>query len=198
MDLNLRRRGALVKGKEIHRALNRMIDGRHFSDLEIPLIIVATDLHSGDEVVMDSGPVADAVRASMSIPGVIEPIEIDGRLLTDGAVVDPLPAGVLRAAGAHHLIASNVAGLGTVSRETDGVANLGLFGMMNRVTALREQQIIGRQGDLVDGMIRPRVYASSALDFRQIDQFVEAGAAAARLQLPEFEKRLRTAARRGR
>ena len=198
MDLNLRRRGSLVKGKEIHRALQRMIEGRDFSDLEIPLIIVATDLLTGEEVVLDSGPVADAVRASMSIPGIIEPLEVNGRLLTDGAVVDPLPASVLRAAGAHHLIASNVAGLGTVTDDVDGIASLGFLGMLNRVTALREQQIIGRQTELLDGVIRPRVYAASALDFRQIDQFVEAGAAAARLQLPEFEKRLSVAARPGR
>jgi NTE family protein len=198
LDLNVRTRGALLKGKEMHRALNRFLDGRHFADLAIPLVVVATDLHTGEEVILDSGSVADAVRASMSIPGIIEPVELGGRLLTDGAVVDPLPASVLRAAGAHHLIASNVAGLGSGSAERDGIGSLGFLGMMNRVTALREQQIIGRQISLVDGVIRPRVYASSALDFRQIDQFVEAGAAAARLQLPEFEKRLTSAARRGR
>jgi hypothetical protein len=49
---------------------------------------------------------------------------------------------------------------------------------------------------LVDGVIRPRVYAASALDFRQIDQFVEAGAAAARLQLPAFEQRLTSGSKR--
>ena len=62
----------------------------------------------------------------------------------------------------------------------------------------REQHIIGRQLALVDAVIRPRVHPSSALDFRQIDQVPEAGAAPARLQLPEFEKRLTSAARPGR
>jgi NTE family protein len=198
LDVNVRTRGALLKGKEMHRTFQRILDGRQFSDLEIPLMVVATDLHSGQEVIIDKGSVADAVRASMSIPGIIEPFEIDGRLLTDGAVVDPLPASVLRAAGAHHPIASNVAGLGSGAADQDAIASLGFLGMLNRVTALREQQIIGRQTSLVDGVIRPRVYAASALDFRQIDQFVEAGAAAARLQLPAFEKRLTSAARPGR
>jgi NTE family protein len=198
LDVNLRTRGSLLKGKEMHRTFQRILDGRQFTDLEIPLIVVATDLHTGEEVFIDKGSVADAVRASMSIPGIIEPLELDGRLLTDGAVVDPLPASVLRAAGAHHLIASNVAGLGSGAAEHDGIASLGFLGMVNRVNALREQQIISRQTSLVDGVIRPRVYAASALDFRQIEQFVEAGAAAARLQLPEFEKRLTSAARPGR
>jgi NTE family protein len=199
MDLNLRMRGSLLKGREIHRTFKSWVQGREsFDDLEIPLYVASTDLLTGEEVVLSSGSVSDAIRASISIPGVIEPWPVNGRILTDGAVVDPLPATVLKAAGVHRLVASNVAGIGTVTEDVDAVTSLGLLGMVNRVNALREQQIIGRQMSLVDGVIRPRVYAASALDFRQIDQFVEAGAAAARLQLPEFEKRLTSAARPGR
>ncbi len=190
MDFNVRTRGSLLKGQRIHRAIERWSDGRTFADLDIPLYIVATDLLTGEEVTITSGSVADAVRASMSIPGVIDPFEVDGRVLTDGAVVDPLPASALRAAGLHRLVASNVAGLGMVKEDIAVVRSLGLFAMMNRVTALREQQIIERQSDLIDAMIRPRAYAANALDFGQIEQFVAAGEAAARLQLPLFEEKL--------
>lgn len=199
MDMNLRFRGSLLKGREIHRTFLSWVEGREtFDDLEIPLYVASTDLLTGDEVVLSSGSVADAIRASISIPGVIEPWPVDGRLLTDGAVVDPLPASILKAAGVHRVIASNVAGIGTAPEDADAVRRLGFLGMINRVNALREQQLIDRQIRLVDGVIRPRVYAANALDFRRIDQFVEAGAAAARLQLPEFEKRLTSAGRPGR
>jgi NTE family protein len=68
----------------------------NFSDLQIPLTLMATDLHARTPVVFTEGLLKPAVAASMAVPGLVRPIEIDGRVLVDGGAVDPLPFGVLR------------------------------------------------------------------------------------------------------
>jgi NTE family protein len=67
-----------------------------FEKLRIPFVAVATDLDSGDEVVLDRGSVVDAVRASVSLPGFLAPHIHEGRILIDGGAVNPLPADVAR------------------------------------------------------------------------------------------------------
>jgi NTE family protein len=69
---------------------------QNFSDLQIPLTLMATDLHARTPVVFTKGLLKPAVAASMAVPGLVRPIEIDGRVLVDGGAVDPLPFGVLR------------------------------------------------------------------------------------------------------
>ena len=67
-----------------------------FAELEIPLIVPATDLYGRSEVVFSTGPLKPAVAASMAVPGLVRPVEHNGRVLVDGAAVDPLPFEHLR------------------------------------------------------------------------------------------------------
>jgi len=67
-----------------------------FAQLEIPLIVPATDLYGRSEVVFSAGPLKTAIAASMAVPGLVRPVEHDGRVLVDGAAVDPLPFEHLR------------------------------------------------------------------------------------------------------
>ena len=62
-----------------------------FSKLQIPLLLIATDLYARREVIFSEGPLRPAIAASMAIPGLVQPVEMDGRILVDGAAVDPLP-----------------------------------------------------------------------------------------------------------
>jgi NTE family protein len=76
-----------------------------FDDLPIPFRCVATDMLSGEGVVLHDGPLAKAVRASMAIPGVFTPVEIDGRVLADGGMVENIPVETVRAMNAEVVIA---------------------------------------------------------------------------------------------
>jgi len=76
-----------------------------FEELPIPLHLVATDFGTGEQVVLSRGRLADAIRASISIPLVLPPWRVDGRLLVDGAVCDPLPVDVAVREGAEVIIA---------------------------------------------------------------------------------------------
>ena len=81
---------------------------KSFDDLSIPFRAVATDLATGQPVVLDKGPLVDALRASMSIPALFPPVMIDDRLLVDGGVSNNLPIDVARAMGADIVIVSSI------------------------------------------------------------------------------------------
>jgi len=98
----------LVRGERVRDYLASHIGEMTFDQLRIPLALVAVDLLSGEEVVLQSGMVADAVRATISLPGVFAPFPLDGRLLADGGILNNLPADVVRRMGAEVVIAVNV------------------------------------------------------------------------------------------
>ncbi|HJV59902.1 MAG TPA: patatin-like phospholipase family protein, partial [Albitalea sp.] len=81
---------------------------RRFDALPIPFRAVATDMESGRPVVLDGGDLALALRASMSVPGLFAPTEVDGRILGDGGLVDNVPIDVARAMGADVVIVVNI------------------------------------------------------------------------------------------
>jgi NTE family protein len=86
-------------------ALEPPFGGRTFQEATIPLHIVATDLMNGERVVLSEGSVLDAVRASIAIPYVWRPWEVNGRVLLDGCLSDPLPVDVAMREGAHVILA---------------------------------------------------------------------------------------------
>jgi NTE family protein len=93
-----------LKGNKVLEMLREGLEGADFLDLAIPLAVVAVDINNGEEVILDSDSVADAVRASMAMPGVFEPVNLNGRWLVDGAVVNSVPASVLVRKGMNHVI----------------------------------------------------------------------------------------------
>ena len=107
-DLTLIRSGLLDGDKKLRELFCMHSDKKNFSELEIPLKVVAADMHSGDQVVLDSGDLLKALRASMSYPGLFAPTYHKHRWLIDGGVVDPVPVGVARAMGADIVIAVNL------------------------------------------------------------------------------------------
>lgn len=95
----------LIDDELIWQRLCRAYGEHTFADTKTPLHLVASDFYSGDKVVLTQGRLVDAVRASIAIPMIFPPWEIDGVLLTDGAVSDPLPVDVAIKEGAHIILA---------------------------------------------------------------------------------------------
>ncbi len=79
-----------------------------FNDLPIPFRAVATDINTGQAVAIDHGSLAMAMRASMSLPGIMRPVNLDGRVLLDGGIANQIPIDVVRAMGAERIIAVDV------------------------------------------------------------------------------------------
>jgi 1-acyl-sn-glycerol-3-phosphate acyltransferase len=191
-DFNLLPRAALFKGVRLRHQLDEWFEGRRFSETIIPCWVVATDVAGGAEVVIDSGPVADGVRASMSLPGVMNPWPVSGRMCIDGAVVNPMPASVLRDAGLRIVIGSNVAGQELPTQNLAGTPHL--LQIMSRMVNSMEREMIKAQVPLVDVLIRPVIGVASSFDFSRIDEFVAEGERAAREQLDEIKAALAAAA----
>jgi len=83
--------GAVLGGREIARHLELHLGHIQFQDLHVPVSAVAADLLTGEAVIIDRGPVAKAVRASMALPGIFHPVGFEDRLLIDGGVAMPVP-----------------------------------------------------------------------------------------------------------
>ncbi|MFB5660675.1 patatin-like phospholipase family protein [Alteribacillus sp. HJP-4] len=108
VDFTLPKMG-LIQGNRIKELIRMLAKKKNFEDLSLPVIAVATDLHSGEAVGIGTGPVADAVRASISIPGVFVPEEWNGLTLVDGGVAERVPANIVRGMGVDLVIAVDVA-----------------------------------------------------------------------------------------
>ncbi|PYJ56479.1 MAG: hypothetical protein DME24_22215 [Verrucomicrobia bacterium] len=100
-------REGFIRGRAVKRRLQRTIGDVHFSELERPVRVVATNLYSLDRAVFSSGDLASAVLASVAIPGVCAPVVIDGESYVDGGIADPLPVDVLEEMGINRIIAVN-------------------------------------------------------------------------------------------
>lgn len=101
-------RGGLIKGKKIEKLLNVWLDDAEFKDLKIPTKIVATDLVSGEEVVFSEGKIVPAIRASMAVPTIFAPYVMNGQVLVDGGISNPVPDNLLIEMGADYVISVNL------------------------------------------------------------------------------------------
>ncbi|CAM4106211.1 patatin-like phospholipase family protein [Lederbergia lenta] len=107
IDIGFNRKG-WIKGDRIYNTLLKLTDGKHFSDLDIPFAVICVDLISGEMVVIKSGEVALAIRASIAIPGLFSPIEIGNKLLVDGYILNNNPADIVRGMGAEKVTSVRV------------------------------------------------------------------------------------------
>ena len=100
----------LIAGERLRRRLARELDGFRIEDLRLAFASVATELGTGHEVWLSRGPLVEAVRASYAIPGIFPPVALEGRLLMDGTLVNPVPVRLARELGADLVICVNLAG----------------------------------------------------------------------------------------
>lgn len=107
IDIGFNRKG-WVKGDKIYQTLLKLTEGKHFSDLNIPFAVICVDLISGDMVVVNSGEVATAIRASIAIPGVFSPVEVGSKILVDGYILNNNPADIVRQMGAERVTSVRV------------------------------------------------------------------------------------------
>jgi len=123
------------KTKMMEENMQAVFEGQRLEETDIPLFFTATDFWTGEQVVLSDGPIAEAARASSAIPFVFPPVEIDGRLLLDGFLSDPLPVGVAIQEGADIIIA-----LGFESPYQQSVTSAGRFA--RQMTAIMTNNLL--------------------------------------------------------
>ncbi|MDO9313192.1 MAG: patatin-like phospholipase family protein [Burkholderiaceae bacterium] len=154
---------------------------RDFSRLAIPFRAVATNLETGEPVILSGGDLALALRSSMSVPGVFAPTEADGRILGDGGLVNNLPIDVARAMGADIVIAVNI---GTPLSGRDALGSVG--GLTTQMISILTEQNVQRSLAMLkpdDVLITPALGVLSSSDFGKTRELIDQGEAGVRLQL---------------
>ncbi|WXK24241.1 patatin-like phospholipase family protein (plasmid) [Mycetohabitans endofungorum] len=155
-----------------------------FDKLPIPYRAIATELRSGQMIVLDHGSLPQAIRASMAMPGLFAPTDVDGRTLVDGGLVSNLPVDTVRAMGADVVIAVDV---GSPLRPLDALATPADV-MQQMIGILIRQNVAQQRSRLVAGdvLIQPDLGSLTFTDFANAAQAIEAGEAAARAALPQL------------
>src|SRR5215471_8917017 len=149
----------------------------NFDELPIPFRCVATDMQSGEEVVLHDGFLADAVRASMAIPGLFTPVELKGQVLADGGMVQNIPVETAHDMGADAVIAVEL------HYPPEDVAQLGtLAGVLSRAIDVMVSQNERRSLALAQAKVRVEMRGFSIADYKRVRELVELGYKAAASQ----------------
>lgn len=160
------------------RGLVQVTSARSFDELPIPFRAIATDIGTGEMIVLKEGSVVQAIRASMSVPGAVAPVEVGRRQLVDGGLVRNLPVDIARSMGADIIIAVN---LGTPLLKPEQITSA-LTVSVQMLNILTEQNVGRSLAELTprDILILPELGDYSAADFDNLVKTVPIGEAAAR------------------
>lgn len=175
-------RFGLCQGRSFRKVLHENLDVENFEDLKIPLIVVATDLHSGELVPMATGDVVKAVEASCAIPLVFVPVEINGRIFVDGGTINPVPVVVARDLGADIVIAVDLCELLPSTFPTDLV---GVASRSAEIAFLWQNEVCTRHADIV---IRPKMCGVGTFNDQAKYSLYCAGKEAAEEALPHIQE----------
>lgn len=172
----------LFKFAGLERWLVDLLGDLTFADLDLPLAVVTTDLETGEPYVIRSGPLAPAVRASCSVPGFISPVNLDGRILGDGSLVDTVPVKVLREMGADYVIGVDI--MRTKLHKAWGFLGFGF--------AALETLVRHAGGGLfqADCLISPDLRGSTYLNFSRGADLIVRGERSAQEVLPQIRSAL--------
>ncbi len=176
IDFTVPRMG-LIAGERLQELLKLLTKAQTFEQTKIPLAVVATDLELGERVVFRSGPIHEAVRASIAIPGIFTPHSYQGRLLVDGGVIDRVPIDAARLLDADFVLAVDVG----LFERLPPVRNV--LDVVIQSMDIMEREIFRHRILQADYVVRPQLELMSATSFSNIGEAIEAGRQAMRASL---------------
>lgn len=151
----------------------------HFDQLPIPFAAVATDIVTGESIMLNDGPIATAIRASCSVPGIFTPVRRHGRLLVDGGASNNLPIAAVQQMGADYVLAVDL--LPTITQPLTEPKNILEVSITSLYTLIRATQV---ELPLANRVIQPAVGQMSLSDLTAVDELIAAGYQATLTMLP--------------
>jgi NTE family protein len=170
-----------IAGKKVKDFIRMFTHGKNIEDLQIPIGIVATDLLTGEKVVFKQGPIAEAVRASISIPGIFVPEKYNGRILIDGGVSDRVPISVAKEMGADIIIAVDV------SRVKRNAEITSIYDVIMQSIDIMQTEVINYREMAADIIIRPPVEQYSSRAFTNIEEIITIGEEEAKKHIKQIQ-----------
>lgn len=180
IDIKFPRLG-LVNGAKVQALIDLLTKGKNFKDTFLRFWAVATDLHSGEAVVFKEGPLAPAIRASISIPGVFTPVELNGKTLVDGAIVAGVPVNIAKMMGGDLTIGVNVG----FDHTQHSVNNL--FDVMSKVMDIMGNRLDSAQLPAADLVVIPKLGNIGTMDFGRANECIEIGRKAAEEAISQIQ-----------
>ena len=179
-------RSGIMKPDILEDALKTLLDRGSVRDAKIPFGAVATDLNSGNTLLLREGSLRKAVKRSALIPGFLPPEEDGTRLITDGGVSDPIPVRSARDMGADVVIAVSVDPTTMANIEDPNMINI-----MRRCDLIRGIYMSRIQTEMADVCIWPDMSGAHWSEFLSSEEFIQAGEAETRKKLPDIKKAIR-------
>ena len=183
-------RTGLIKGEKATRFLREHLGDPDISSLPTPFFAVATDISTGEPVIFDHGSLVDAIRASVSIPLMFQPVNIGGRLLADGGLTQVVPAQVAREYGADVVIAVNLNARLPESLSPDQRWPGVLRKVANQSIAILQYNLARDNCATADVVIAPNVYGVGWDSFWKPEGVIEGGEQATLAMLPRILEKL--------
>ena len=212
LDLHLGGNG-LFGGMKLTQRMQEHMNGLRFEDLAKPFVCVAAEIRTGHEIWLSSGSLITAMRASYALPGVFEPVTCNGRVLVDGALVNPVPVSVCRAYEQPLVVAVNLHydlygraavikhSAGELVIERDATPNgtpdlqsrqtrLGVTGVMVEAFNIIQDRISRARlaGDPPDLSLQPKLSHIGLSEFHRADESIRAGYEATKAMLLEIQR----------
>ena len=179
----------LIKGQKVKNVLKSIIGNVEFSDLRIPFACVATDIETGEEVVINQGSVLEGVRASISIPIIFTVAKWKGRYLVDGGLVNQVPVSVLKKMGADFIMAVNVTP--DISKKAyPHSKEPNIFNVIMQTIHIAGYQVIEYSLRGADVVIEPQLAHVGSLDFHRGQECILQGEAATQVSISEIRRKL--------
>ncbi|WEX87318.1 patatin-like phospholipase family protein [Sinorhizobium garamanticum] len=198
--------GGLFGGLRLTKRMQEHLKGINIEELDRPFIAVATEVHSGHEVWIEKGSLITAIRASYALPGIFEPISANGRVLVDGALVNPVPVSVCRAYEQQLVVAVNLNydlyGRSAVVKHSAGVeavdaqikdgysARLGMTSVMVQAFNIIQDRISRARlaGDPPDLALHPKLNDIGLSEFHRAGEAIDRGYHEAKAKLAEIRR----------
>lgn len=181
LDFTIPKMG-FIAGNRVKELIRIFTYGRSLEELDIPVSVVATELTTGDKVIFTSGPIADAVRASIAIPGIFVPEKYQGKLLVDGGVVDRVPVSVVEEMGADIVIGVDVSRVNRSSEITS------IYDVIMQSIDILQMELAANREIASDIMMKPPVEKYSSRTFTNIEEIIRAGEEEAEKHIPHIKK----------
>ncbi len=174
----------LLKEKTVRRVFALYFGDRQINQMEIPFWANAVDIGNGKEFTMKSGPIVDAVRASISLPGLLPPFDCNGHMLVDAGIMDPVPVNLIRRMGCRFAIAVNA----MAPLEGEPLSKrypVNIFDVMFRCTRIMGHEIGQARAEAAANiMMTPPVRNISMLQFDRSEEIIDCGRRVAEENLP--------------
>lgn len=181
LDITVPKMG-LIQGNRIKEYIRFFTFGKKLEEFQTPVAVVATDLYTGEKVVFQEGDAADAVRASISIPGIFIPEKYGERLLVDGGVIDRVPVTVVREMGADIVFAVDCAHF----HKNTNVSSI--YDVIMQSIDIMQGELVQKTVMDADVLMLPTLSQYSSTAFTNIEEIIKEGEKEAEKQIEKMKK----------